>query len=158
MSADGWEVLETRVSRLENQNRWLKAFCVIFCLTVICGCSMGHAKAGTTVEAQTLLLRDKNGDITAEMQTINGEPRLLLTGPNRQREVEISPYGVKFSHDGPALKGPIAQYSDLGVYLSNGDGKPVLEIGGGGRTSDYSTPVPEIKLFDDKGKSIFLAP
>jgi hypothetical protein len=45
MTSNSWEILESRVAKLEEQNRRLKAGCVLTGLAVVCILSLGAVVA-----------------------------------------------------------------------------------------------------------------
>ena len=87
MTSNKWEILESRVTRLEKQNRWLRAGCVIAGLTVVCVLTLGASKAGNTVEAQRFLLKSAKGEVRAELTTLDGDyPTLNLNKSKRRKD------------------------------------------------------------------------
>jgi hypothetical protein len=159
MNLSKWEDLEARVKRLERQNRRLKLGCLVGSLVFACLLTMGEANVGSTVEAKRFVLRSERGEVRAELTTIDGDyPRLTLQSPNGQKEAEVSPLGLSVSDHGLSDKLPLAHYGDTGVYLTDAQGRTVLELGGAGTQSPQSTAAPEIKIFDKKGSQIWHAP
>lgn len=160
MSLNKWETLEARVNRLEKQNRWLRVSCSASFLAFVCVLTMGLARPGSTVEAQRFILKGATGEVRAELTTIDGDyPRLTLRSPNGQKEVEVSPLGVSVSDVGLSSgKLPLAHYGGLGLYLTDAQGRMVLELGGAGTKSLQLSAAPEMAIFDKKGSQIWHAP
>jgi hypothetical protein len=122
---------------------------------------MGAAKVGSTVEAQRFILRSARGEVRAELTTLDGDyPRLSLRSPNGEKETELSPLGVSVSDHGLSSKLPLAHLGNLGIYFTDTQGRTVMELGGAGTNinTPQLAPVPEITIFDEKGKSIWHAP
>src|SRR5580704_18318195 len=101
MISDRWELLEARVVRLEKQNRWLKAGCLIAGLSAICGLTMGQSDVVKTVEAQRFVLKSAKGEARAELSMLFEDyPALILRSPNGEKETEVSPLGVSIKDHG----------------------------------------------------------
>lgn len=159
MTVDKWEILEARVIRLEKQNRWLRAGYLVAGLTAVCVLAMGQSKAGNTVEAQRFVLRSAKGEVRAELTTLDGEyPRLSLRSPNGEKETELSPLGVSVIDHGLSGKLPLAHFGNTGLYLTDSQGRTVIEIGGASTSAPQPAPIPEITIFNEKGKTVWHAP
>jgi hypothetical protein len=120
---------------------------------------MGHAKIGSTVEAQRFILRSAKGEVRAELTTLDGDyPRLSLQSPNGEKETEVSPLGISVLDHGLSGKLPLAHLGQFGMYFTDAKGHMVMELGGAAVNTPQLVPIPEITIFDEKGKSIWHAP
>lgn len=159
MTSDRWELLEARVVRLEKQNRWLRAGCLIAGLLVVCGLTLGQSKTENTVEAQRFVLKSANGQVRAELSTLDGDyPRLSLRSPNSEKEAELSPLGISLIDHGLSGKLPLAHFGNTGLYFTDSRGQTVIELGGASISSPQLAPIPEITIFNDEGKAVWHAP
>jgi hypothetical protein len=155
-----WEDLKIRVNRLERQNGWLKMVVSISVLIFIGLITMGQSKVAGTIEAQRFVLKAANGEVRAELTTLDGDyPRLSLRSPNGEKEVGLSPVGLSmFDHaltaHGHVSKLPLAHYSNVGLYFADANGKVVLEVGGAATQKPQLTAVPEISIFDKNDKQV----
>jgi hypothetical protein len=85
-------------------------------------------------------------------------PRLSLQSPNGEKETEVSPLGISvLDHTLPG-KLPLAHLGALGMYFTDAKGRTLMQLGGAGVSTPQLAPVPEITIFDEKGKSIWHAP
>ena len=161
MSLDKWDSLEVRINRLEKQNRLLRAGWFGCCLTFVCILTMGQARVGNTVEARRFILRGANGEVRAELTTLDGDiPRLILQSSDGEKKTELDPLGVSVSDHGLSGKLPLVHLGSLGIYFTDTQGHMVMELGGAGTSIHIPqlAPVPEITIFDEQGKSIWHAP
>jgi hypothetical protein len=156
------EALQRRVAGLERQNRWMKrggyAIVLVFASLFVIGRLRPPLR---TLEAQRFVLRSAKGEVRAELTTLDGDyPRLRLQSPNGEKETELSPLGVSVSDHGLSGKLPLAHLGNLGIYFTDTQGRTVMELGGAGANihTQQLAPVPEITIFDEKGKSIWHAP
>lgn len=161
MTSNRWEILECRVTRLEKQNRWLGAGCVIAGLTVVCVLAVGASKAGNTVEAQRFLLKSAKGEVRAELTTVDGDyPTLNLISPNGEKVTELSPLGISVINRGLPGKLPVGHLGDTGLYFTDRQGRVVIELGGASVSASVPqiAPIPEITIFNEKGQPSWHAP
>lgn len=159
MIHDEWEILEARIVRLEKQNRWLRAGCLVAGLIVVCAIAMGQSRAGNTVEAQRFVLKSAKGEVRAELTTLDGDyPRLCLRSPNGEKETELSPLGVSVSDHGLPGKLPLAHFGNTGLYFTDSQGRTVIEVGGASTSAPQLAPIPEIIMFNEKGQAVWHAP
>ncbi len=159
MTLDKWGILEARVMRLEKQNRWLRAGCLIAGLTAVCVLVMGQSNAGNTVEARRFVLKSAKGEVRAELTTLDGDyPRLSLRSPNGEKVTELSPLGVSVIDPGLSGKLPLAHFGNTGLYFTDKQGRVVMELGGASTSAPQLAPIPEIIIFNEKGQPIWHAP
>jgi hypothetical protein len=159
MTSDRWEILESRVIRLEKQNRWLRAGCVLAGLAIVCALTLGLSTSGNTVEAQRFVLKSANGEVRAELTTLDGDyPRLSLLSPNGEKVTELSPVGVSVIDKGLPGKLPRGHFGDTGLYFSDKQGRVVIELGGASVSGAQLAPIPEITIFNEKGQPSWHAP
>jgi hypothetical protein len=162
MTSHDWEALEGRVAKLEKQNRWLRTGYLIACLSVVCAVTLGQSGAGgamNTVEAQRFVLKSANGEIRAELSTLDGDyPRLSLRSPNGEKVTEISPLGVSVLNTGLSGKLPLAHFGNTGLYFTDERGRAVISLGGASISAQQLAPVPEMAIFNEKGQQIWHAP
>lgn len=157
--SDRLEILEYRVIRLEQQNRWLRAGGLLAGLAILCALTLGQSKAGNTLEAQRFILKNAKGEVRAELATLNGDyPRLSLLSPNGEKVTEVSPVGVSAIDRGLPGKLPLAHFGNTGVYFTDKQGRVVMELGGASTSTPQLAPNPEITIFNEKGKPIWRAP
>jgi hypothetical protein len=159
MPPDRWEFLEARVVRLEKQNRWLRATCLIAGLCVVCGLALGQSRAGNTVEAQRFVLKSARGEVRGELSTLDGDyPRLSFRSPNGEKETELDPLGISVTDHGLQGKLPLAHFGNTGLYFTDSQGRTVIEVGGASISSPQLAPIPEISIFNEKGQAVWRAP
>jgi hypothetical protein len=161
MTSDKWEILESRIIRLEKQNRWLRAGCLLSGLAILCALTLGQSKAGNTVtvEAQRFVLKSAKGEMRAELTTLDGDyPRLSLQSPNGEKVTELSPLGVSVIDKGLPGKLPLAHFGNTGLYLTDKQGRVVMELGGASTSAPQVAPIPEITIFNEKGQPVWRAP
>ena len=156
---DKFDVLESRVNKLEKQNRRLKVGCLASSVIFVCILTMGQAKTGgTTIEAQSFVLKSANGEVWGELSSDGDYAHFNLRSPNGQKEVHISPIGVSvLDNPGPNTL-PLAYYGGQGLYLTDGHGDVVVEVGGAQAERLQLFPAPEIKIFNPKGGTLWHAP
>jgi hypothetical protein len=154
--------LEGRVAKLERQNRWLKTGYLIAGLSVACARTLGQSRAGSatnTVEAQRFVLKNANGEMRAELSTLDGDyPRLSLRSPNGEKVTELSPLGVSVLNTGLSGKLPLAHFGNTGLYFTEKQGRVVIELGGASISAPQLAPVPEMTIFNEKGQQVWHAP
>jgi hypothetical protein len=161
MTENRWEILESRVTNLEKQNRWLRAGCVLAGLVVVCVLTLGASKAGNTVEAQPFVLKSAKGELRAELTALDGDyPRLSLVSPNGEYVTELSPLGVSVIDKALPGKLPLGHFGNTGLYFTDQRGKVVIEVGGVSvsSSSPQIAPIPEIAIFNDKGQPSWRVP
>ncbi len=159
MTLDKWEMLESRVIRLEKQNRWLRAGCLIAGLAIICVLTLGQSKAVNTVEAQRFVLKSAKGEVRAELTTLDGDyPRLSLVSPDGGKVTQLSPLGVSVIDKGLPGKLPLAHFGNTGLYFTDKQGRVVIELGGASTSSPQLAPNPEMTIFNEKGQPAWHAP
>lgn len=71
-----FEVLETRVGRLERQNRLLKYLALVLLALAAATAVFGQRDKDVTLQGQKFELRDGTGRVRAELAILNGEPVL----------------------------------------------------------------------------------
>lgn len=166
MTPNGWEVLESRVTKLEKQNRWLKASCVFSGLAVVCVLGLGASRVASTVEAQRFVLKTAKGEVRGELTLPDGNfPILRLGSPNGEKVMELSPVGVsvfdgRYPWGVPAGPGnlPAAHLGIYGLYFTDLKGRVVMELGGASVEGLQSAPIPQITLFDKNGHPSWRVP
>ncbi len=159
MTSDKWKILESRVIRLEKQNRRLRAGCVLAGLAVVCALTLGFFTAGNTVEAQRFVLRSAKGEVRAELKTLDGDyPRLSLLSPNGEKVTELSPVGVSVIDKGLPGKLPLGHFGNTGLYFTDKRGRVVIELGGASVSGPQLAPISEITIFNEKGQPSWRAP
>jgi hypothetical protein len=154
MTSHEWEVLEGRVAKLEKQNRWLRTGYLIAGLSVVCAVTLGQSRTGSatnTVEAQRFVLKNANGEMRAELSTLDGDyPRLSLRSPNGEKVTELSPLGVSVLDTGLSGKLPLAHFGNTGLYFTEKQGRVVIELGGASISAPQLAPVPEMTIFNER--------
>lgn len=159
MTSDRWEILESRVIRLEKQNRRLSAGCVLAGLAVVCALTLGLSTAGNTVEAQRFVLRSAKGEVRAELTTLDGDyPRLSILSPNGEKVTELSPVGVSVRDKALPGKLPLGHFGNTGLYFTNKQGQVVIDLGGASVSNPQLAPIPEITIFNEKGQPSWRVP
>jgi len=162
MTSNEWDVLEGRVAKLEKQNRWLRAGCLIVGLCVVYAVTLGQSRAGSatnTVKAQRFVLMNSNGEVRAELSTLDGDyPRLSLRSPNGEKVTELSPLGVSVLDKGLSGKLPLAHFGNTGLYFTDKQGRVLIELGGASISAPQLEPVPEMTIFNEKGQQVWHAP
>lgn len=159
MTSDRWEILESRVIKLEKQNRWLMAGYLFAALGVFCVLTLASSKDGGTVDAQRFVLKNSKGEVRAELTTLDGDfPTLALQSPNGEKVAELSPVGVSILDHGLPGTLPRAHLGNTGLYFADKVGRVVVELGGASVSSPQLAPNPEITIFDEKGQSVWRAP
>src|SRR5258708_8408856 len=159
MTSDKWKILESRVIRLEKQNRRLRAGCVLAGLAVVCALTLGFFTAGNTVEAQRFVLRSAKGEVRAELTTLDGDyPRLSLLSPNGEKVTELRPVGVSVIDKGLPGKLPLGHFGNTGLYFTDKRGRVVIELGGASVSGPQLAPISEITIFNEKGQPSWRAP
>jgi hypothetical protein len=159
MNSDRLEILESRLSLLEKQNRTLRAGFILVSLAIICALTLGSSGAGSTVEAQRFVLRNAKGEVGAELTTLDGDyPRLILTSPNGEKVTELSPVGVSVLDKGLPGNLPLGHFGNTGLYFADEHGRVVIELGGASVDHPQLAPIPEITIFDKNGQPAWHAP
>jgi hypothetical protein len=162
MTSHEWEVLEGRVTKLEKQNRRLRAGYLIAGLSVCCAVTLGQSRAGSatnTVEAQRFVLKSANGEVRAELSTLDGDfPKLSLRSPNGEKVTGLSPPGVSVLATGLPGKLPLAHFGNTGLYFTDKQGRVVIELGGASISAPQLAPVPEMTIFNEKSQLVWHAP
>ena len=159
MTTDRWEMLESRVIRLEKQNRWLRAGYLLAALAIVCALTLASSKDAVTVEAQRFVLKNSKGELRAELTTLDGDyPRLTLQSPNGEKAAELSPVGISVLDHGLPVTLPRAHLGNTGLYFTDKLGRVVMELGGASVSAPQLAPNPQITIFDEKGQSVWRAP
>jgi len=159
MTSDKWEILESRVARLEKQNRWLRAACLVAAVAIVCALTVASSKDGVTVEAQRFVLKSSKGEVRAELATLDGDyPRLTLQSPNAEKVAELSPVGVSVLDHGLPGNLPRAHLGNTGLYFTDKLGRVVMEFGGASVSAPQLAPNPEIVIFNEKGQPAWRVP
>jgi hypothetical protein len=159
MNSDRWEILESRLSSLEKQNRRLRAGFILAGLAIICTLTLGLSEAGSTVEAQRFVLKSAKGEVRAELTTLDGDyPTLSLLSPNGEKVTELSPLGVSILDKGLRGKLPLGHFGDTGLYFTDEKGQVIIELGGASVDHPQLAPVPEITIFNKDGRPAWRAP
>jgi hypothetical protein len=85
-----WEDIQRRLSRVENQNRILKWLAAAITVAVVgAGVLMGQTPPGRTIEANSFVLKDLDGNVRASLAMVQGDPMLrLFDSAGRPRIVE----------------------------------------------------------------------
>jgi hypothetical protein len=161
--SNDFEVLSTRVTKLEKENRRLRTGFAVAGLFLVGVVTLGQSRAKNTadaVEAQRFVLRSANGEVRAELSTLDGDfPRLSLRSPNGEKEVDLNPLGISvMDHHGQPEKLPLAHFGNTGIYFTDARGRKVMELGGAGTSSPQLEPLPEIVIFNERGQAIWRAP
>jgi|SRR5271166_2241947 len=161
MTSNEWEMLESRVTRLEKQNRWIGAACILAGLAVVSVLTLGAYKPANTVEAQRFVLKSAKGEVRAELATPDGDyPILKLVSPNGQKVTELSPLGVSVFDSALPGQLPVGHFGNTGLYFTDQKGRMVVEVGGASVSASVPqiAPIPEITIFDEKGQPAWRAP
>lgn len=125
-----WNALEARILHLEAQNRCFRRLllCAGLLVTVIVAAG---ANTSRTVEAQRFVLTSADGQMRAELTTLDGQyPRLALKSPDGTKSTELSPLGVSVIDESLSGKLPLSHLGNTGLYLTDKRGKVVIELGG----------------------------
>jgi hypothetical protein len=158
MTSDEWNLLESRVSKLEKQNRWLKAGWLLGILTVACAVAASFSKPTDTLAAQRFALKSAKGQVWGELTTEGDYPTLTLRSPNGEKEAHLSPIGISFSDKGLPGKLPLAHLGNTGLYLTDANGHVVAEVGSASATSLQLAPKPQMTIFNEKAEPVWKAP
>jgi hypothetical protein len=178
MTSDRWEILESRVTKLEKQNRRLKVACVLASLAVGTALSLGaisatqdwptFSKVEKTVEAQRFVLKDMKGETRAELALLDagegkGSPLLIMKSVQGTLTSELDPQGIAVWGDGrydfASPHSPSAFFGlPDGLYFQDRKGRMVLSVGGASPSNFSPALKPEILLFDEKERPFWHAP
>lgn len=159
MKSDKWEIVESRLSSLERQNRRLRAGFILAALAIVCTLTLGLSGAGSTVEAQRFVLKNAKGEVRAELSMLDGDyPRLSLLSPNGEKATELSPLGVSVFDKGLPGKLPLGHFGDTGLYFTDEKGHVIIELGGASVDHPQIAPIPEIAVFNKDGQATWRAP
>jgi hypothetical protein len=154
-----WELLERRMAKIERHNRFLLVGLAVAGLIVASLLTTAAANPSRTVEAQRFVLTSEDGQVRAELATLDGQyPRLTLKSPDGTKSTELSPLGVSVIDGSLSGKLPLIHLGNTGLYLTDKRGKVILELGGASVSGPQLAPVAEIKMFDEQGALIWHAP
>lgn len=154
-----WEILDRRMAAVERHNRLLLGALVVAGLIIASLLTTAAANPGRTVQAQRFVLTSEDGQVRAELATLDGQyPKLTLRSPDGTKSTELSPLGVSVIDGRLSGEMPQSHLGNTGLYLTDKRGKVILELGGASVSSPQLAPVPEIKLFDEQGAVIWHAP
>ena len=154
-----WTSLERRIERLESQNRKLRIGILLVATLTTLIFTTAFSKSGTTVEAQRFLLTNSRGEIRGELTTLEDQlPELTLNSPDGTKITEVSSLGVSVSDRSLPGKLPLSHFGDTGLYLTDEQGRVLIEVGGASVAEPQLAPMSEAKMFDKSGHVIWRAP
>jgi hypothetical protein len=120
-----FESLDTRIRRLEAQNRRLKWFGLMAIALVLATAAWGQAAKETVISAQKFELRDDAGHLRAELSIVNGESALRFFGRDgiAQSAVSGDQFAV-FEKEGDT----VAYFAKDGLEFGDGHEKTYARI------------------------------
>jgi hypothetical protein len=116
-----FEALESRVRRLESQNRCLKWFGIVFAALAMTSVAWGQKPGGTAVtQAQKFELRDDKGRLRAELCMLNGDPALRFFGEREDAQSVLDGYSLTILKQGGTEADILATFGAHGLSFEDG--------------------------------------